>query len=210
MVLSGSTPEGLGLKFPQFVDALARCGLLGFPVSAIKTEQLNQTGLHEVGFGDKIKGANILTRRPRRQFSFAAERTQAVFLAQMRLLDGQHVDTTLLLCAEEEEEAELTPEKNNLAGLSKTAGHPKATRAAAAGAPGGTKSKTYENMADTSKVKRGTARAAVLGMRRPGGNPEIKPQTLTPIEARGKANSQARPRSTPARNGLHRSKSGAT
>ena len=30
VVLSGSTPDGLGLSFPQLVDALARCGLVGF------------------------------------------------------------------------------------------------------------------------------------------------------------------------------------
>lgn len=206
MVLSGSTPDGIGLNFPQLVDALARCGLIGFPAAAVTSEH-HQTGLDDTGFGGSgIGHANLLTRRPRRKFSFAAERAQALFVAQMRLLDGQHVDATLLLRAEEEEAvAELCPE-SDLGGLQKNAGRAKVT---AAGAPGGTKSKHQKNV-DNGKAKSGTGGASVLGMRRPGGNPESKVSTLTPIQARGKVSKQARPRSTPSKNGLHRSKSGAT
>lgn len=207
MVLSGSTPDGLGLSFPQLVDALARCGLIGFPAAAVPLEH-HQTSLDDTGFGGNSNGhANLLTRRPRRKFSFAAERAQALFVAQMRLLDGQHVDATLLLRAEEEEAvAELCPE-SDIGGLSKIAGQPKVT---AAGAPGGTTSKHRERV-DNGKAKSGTGRASVLGMRRSGGgNPESKVSTLTPIQARGKVSKQARPRSTPSKNGFHRSKSGAT
>ena len=75
----------------------------------------------------------------------------------MRLLDGQHVDATLLLLYAEAEEAELCPE-SNLGGLPKTAGQPKST---ATGAPGGTNSKQHEKP-DNSKAKSGTGRASIL------------------------------------------------
>lgn len=205
MVLSGSTPDGLGLSFPQLVDALGRCGLIGFPGAAVTTEH-HPTGLDDAGFGGNGNGrANTLTRRPGRKLLFAAERVQTLLVSQMRLLDGQHVDSTLLSRAEEEEAAaELSPE-SDLGGMSKTAGQPNAT---AAGAPGERKSKNRANVG-ASKANIGTERASILGMRRLGGNPESKVSTLTPIQARGsKASKQARPRSTPAKSGFHRSKSG--
>lgn len=204
MVLSGSTPDGLGLSCPQLVDALARCGLIGFPGPAVSTEH-HPTGLDDAGFGRKGNGrANILTRRSRRKLLSAAERVQALFVAQMRLLDGQHVDSTLLLRAEEEEAAaELLPE-NDLGGMSKTAGQSNAT---AAGASGGTKSKKHVKVG-ASKANIRTERASILGLRRLGDNPESKVSTLTPIQARAKTSKQARPRSTPAKSGFHRSKSG--
>ena len=203
-MLSGSTPDGLGLSFPQLVDALARCGLIGFPATTVTTER-EKTGLDDAGFGGKSNGANTLTSRPNRQFSFAAERVQTLFVSQMRLIDGQHVDATLLLLlSAEADEAELCPE-SNLGSLSNTAGQPKGT---AAGAPGGAKSNQHEKP-NNSKAKSGTGRASILGMERLGGNVEPKVPTLTPIQARSKASKQARPWSTPAKNGLNRSKSGA-
>lgn len=77
MVLSG--PVSLeaagngaqGLNFRQFVDALSRCGLVGFSNS---------------GIGGTAHEKKLVS---------AAERAQAVFKTQMRLLDKQHVAAKL-------------------------------------------------------------------------------------------------------------------
>ncbi|CAM9268006.1 unnamed protein product [Ectocarpus sp. 12 AP-2014] len=71
VILSGAAPDdndaAPGLNFRQFVDGLARCGLIGF--------SRNGTGFKEC--------------------VSAAERMQAIFIARMRLLDREHVETTL-------------------------------------------------------------------------------------------------------------------
>lgn len=71
VILSGAAPDdndaAPGLNFRQFVDGLARCGLIGC--------SRNGTGF--------------------KQCVSAAERMQAVFIARMRLLDREHVETTL-------------------------------------------------------------------------------------------------------------------
>ncbi|CAM9663336.1 unnamed protein product [Ectocarpus sp. 6 AP-2014] len=71
VILSGAAPDDKeaapGLNFRQFVDGLARCGLIGF--------SKNGTGF--------------------KQCVSAAERMQAVFMARMRLLDSEHVEATL-------------------------------------------------------------------------------------------------------------------
>jgi len=60
-----------GLNFRQFVDALARCGLVGFSSKGVGGTA------HE------------------KQLVSAAERAQAIFKTQMRLLDKQHVAAKL-------------------------------------------------------------------------------------------------------------------
>lgn len=67
-----------GLNFGQFVDALARCGLLGF---SSKCTEATRT----------LCGVT----RDKSQLLSTAERVQAVFITQMRLHDSQHVDTRL-------------------------------------------------------------------------------------------------------------------
>ena len=185
VVLSHSTPDGLDLSFPQFVDALARCGLIGFPV-AVASATGHQTHLN-AGFGN-----NEAITHKSKQFMFAAERAQALFAMQMRLLDSQHVDATLMRA----EAAGQSP-GSELGGFS-TAGRPtKATSRS----PRGTKSKHEKN---DILPKRAVGRPSDLKVVRPG-NPESKPPTLTPIQARSKAINQARPRSMSTRNVLHRS-----
>ncbi|CAM9154519.1 unnamed protein product, partial [Hapterophycus canaliculatus] len=75
VVLAGRTPDdedpAPGLNFGQFVDAIARCGLIGFSV-----------GIGS-GIGDH--------RRP----VSTAERIQAVFVETMMLLDREHVGANL-------------------------------------------------------------------------------------------------------------------
>ncbi|CAB1108314.1 unnamed protein product [Ectocarpus sp. CCAP 1310/34] len=71
VILSGAAPDDKdaapGLNFRQFVDGLARCGLIGY--------SKNGTGI--------------------KQCVSAAERMQDVFIARMRLLDREHVETAL-------------------------------------------------------------------------------------------------------------------
>lgn len=74
MVTSGSMPGGHGLGFEQFVDALARCALIG----------LSPKGSH-AGPGDG--GERGGEQRP----PCAGERVQAIFVQQMNLLDDESV-----------------------------------------------------------------------------------------------------------------------
>lgn len=78
VVLSGSVSLDAagncaqGLNFRQFVDALSRCGLVGF----------SNTGV----IGGTAHEKKLVS---------AAERAQAIFKTQMRLLDKQHVAAKL-------------------------------------------------------------------------------------------------------------------
>ncbi|CAM9984921.1 unnamed protein product, partial [Scytosiphon promiscuus] len=85
-LLTGSTQEGdttLGLNFGQFVDALARCGLIGF------ARGTGDEGVVATGVGGLATGQGV------GRFVSPAERTQAIFVETMRLLDREHVDANL-------------------------------------------------------------------------------------------------------------------
>lgn len=87
MVLSGSAElrasSAPGLSFRQFMDALARCGLLGFSSKYID-------GTSTPAFGGGIG----VTRNLSGHLS-TAERVQAMLITKMRLLDNQHIDARL-------------------------------------------------------------------------------------------------------------------
>ena len=59
--LSRSTPDELDLVSPQYVDALARCGLIGFLVAAVSAG--HQTNLN-AGFGND----GAVTHKPKQMF----------------------------------------------------------------------------------------------------------------------------------------------
>lgn len=108
-VLSGpaalETSSAPGLNFGQFVDALARCGLL-----CPSSKCIDGTRTLGGGFGGGVGNAPNKS-----QLLSTAERVQAIFIARMRLLDSQHVDARLqplvrLPCANPEGEA---PEEGN-------------------------------------------------------------------------------------------------
>ncbi|CAM9277733.1 unnamed protein product, partial [Pylaiella littoralis] len=63
---ANSSASGLGLSFRQFVDALVRCGLMGFSAERAAA------------------GVPV------------AQRAHAIFIRQMKLLDGQHVDAKVM------------------------------------------------------------------------------------------------------------------
>lgn len=89
VILSGPTAleasSAPGLRFRQFVDALARCGLLGFSGK-------NSYGMRTLPGGF---GGGIGVTRHNGQLVSTAERVQAMFTTKMRLLDSQHVDARL-------------------------------------------------------------------------------------------------------------------
>lgn len=107
VVLSDSTPPdahksapGLGLNFRQFVDALARCGLIGFSGNRTTTSGGVSTGLLLGGGGLEIDRGGItssgtVVKQLKSEPVSAAERAHTIFIRQMKLLDGQHVDAKL-------------------------------------------------------------------------------------------------------------------
>lgn len=70
----------MGLSFHQFVDALARCSLLGFAEKHTAFEAGERSGMS----------------------SSASGRVQAFFISRMRLLDDKHVDAILRSLGEKE------------------------------------------------------------------------------------------------------------
>ena len=90
MVLSGSTAleasSAPGLSFRQFVDALARCGLLCFCGKHVDSARTLDGGLG---------GGGGVPQHKKNQLVSAAERVQAMFVTRMRLLDSKHVDARL-------------------------------------------------------------------------------------------------------------------
>lgn len=86
VVLAGSTSDNdsaPSLDFGQFVDALARCGLMGFS-RGTGGGTFTAPGVEESAAGQGI-----------RRFVSAAERIQGVFVETMRLLDREHVDANM-------------------------------------------------------------------------------------------------------------------
>lgn len=77
------TPHSL--NFGQFVDALARCGLIGFPRGIGSA-----TSAAAAGSGDSANRLHGIKR-----FVSPAERTQAMFVETMGLLDRENVDANL-------------------------------------------------------------------------------------------------------------------
>lgn len=73
MVVSGLMPQGSGLNFPQFIDALARCGLIGFA---------SEDGRGSDGAGRHSSG---------RLSASIVKRVQAIFVRHMNLLDDDYV-----------------------------------------------------------------------------------------------------------------------
>ena len=126
MVLSSSAELGAssvpGLSFRQFVDALARCGLVGF--SSKHVDGMTQ------GFG-----GGIGVTRNRSGHLSNAERVQAIFITQMNLLDSQHVDARLqqlVRSPSTNHDGETSEAGNRLEGIKQ-----RDTRRHAAGASGG-------------------------------------------------------------------------
>lgn len=113
LVLSDSNPPGarnsapgLGLNFHQFVDALARCGLIGFSGQRATTSGGVTSGLTAAGGtsatrdggGGSGSSRAVVTPQNRSEKLFvapAAERAHAVFVGLMKLHDRQHVDAKL-------------------------------------------------------------------------------------------------------------------
>lgn len=81
-----------GLNFRQFVDALARCGLIAF---SSKRSSSRTRRAPTVGGGVARDGSGGGTQKNNEQFVSAGERAHAMFIGHMRLLDAQHVDARL-------------------------------------------------------------------------------------------------------------------
>lgn len=156
MVLSRSTPEATGLSFHQFVDALARCGLM-CSLGVGKTEQ-SGPGIRT---GAGVKG------RPE-YIGSAAERVQAILTKQMNLLDSQLLKATLR--AHEEEQIESGH------------GHALATGQGFHATATAKKTTGKDGKSDgTMKPQKG--RIAQARLKQP--QAEQRHPTLTPIRARG-------------------------
>lgn len=163
---ASSTP---GLNFRQFVDALARCGLLGFSSKYIGGTRT---------FGGRFGGGIGVTGNES-QFISAAERVQAIFITQMRLLDSQQVDARLqqlVRLPSANHEGGASEEENKLEGIKQ--GN---TRGNAAGRGHGGKNKGKH-----------TARGTAGGLR--GGNTSRKAAAAGPKPATALAPIQTTPR----------------
>lgn len=208
-IASGSPPEATGLTFRQFVDALARCGLIGFSPCGIGTGPPAAVGTG-TGAG---QGAN---RAKGKSPTTPAERTQSVLTVQMRLLDSPYVDAKIQ-AKEEAITAAAQPEQHGSGrGAATTGLGPPAASSASGRTKGGLSSghnltkKSGEQVrgrvADAGLRGGGTARAGAAASAVVPAAKEDKAPTLTPIADRGSARTRRviGAGSTPMRGGVRR------
>lgn len=160
MALSGSVPESTGLDFRTFVDAIARCGLIGF--SCARAAEESRMGM----------GTGAVSRARQEQELSAGERTQAILIVQMRLLDNQYVDLTLR--SRESEHIDVS-HSNRIDNHGLGPHHPTST---GDGKKGGKRAG-----GDGTKGCQPGRLAVDLEVRR--SSFDSKPPTLTPIQAHG-------------------------
>lgn len=99
---ANSSASGLGLSFRQFVDALVRCGLIGFSAERAAAGGGDARG-PSLGEGESVRdgggyGSGALRQSASEQLFVVpvAQRAHAIFIRQMKLLDGQHVDAKVM------------------------------------------------------------------------------------------------------------------
>eukprot|EP00752_Nemacystus_decipiens_P004682 g4270.t1 len=165
VILSGSTEVGAsmapGLSFRQFVDALARCGLLGF------------SGKHFVGTRTHI-GFD-------RECLSAAERVQAMFVTKMRLLDSRHVEARLqhlVRSPPTNHVGEASEEENRLEGIKRRGSRGHALLAGAGHGGGKNGGHTARGSNNAGGPRGGPRKAVVVHP-----NPATTTAVLGPIQA---------------------------
>lgn len=142
-----------GLNFRQFVDALSRCGLLGFSGK-------NSDGTTTLG-GGLGGGIGVIPYKSQLK-STAAERVQAMFITRMRLLDSKHVDARLQQLVQppsSNHEGEASQEGNKLEGIMQR--HTRGHAVGAGGGHGGKKKRGHAARGTSAGGPRGGSRKAV-------------------------------------------------
>lgn len=201
-ITSGSPPEAIGLTCRQFVDALARCGLIGFSPRGIGTGPPTAVGTGpEGGQGARARGKSPTT---------PAERTQAVLTEHMSLLDSQYVDAKIQA---HEEAAALAQLEQHAPGRSAATGfgtHPASNTCDRA--KGDTSSgdilmksgRQAHRRATDAALRGGAALAGSVASVVPVASETVTP-ILTPIADRGSARTRrVGAGSTPMRGGVRR------
>lgn len=199
-IISGSPPEEIGLTCRQFIDALARCGLIGFSPRGIGTVPPAAVGTGP-GAGQEARARGKPPTTP-------AERTQAVLTVHMRLLDSQYVDAKIH--AQEKAAAQLEQQALGRSAATGFGTHPASSTCDRA--KGDTSSGDILMKSGGQARRRATDAALRGGAAMAGGAASVVPvafETVTPILAPMADRGSARTRrvgagSTPMRGGIRR------